>query len=211
MAVTRYTQNVAIMQAPFTAVCDYVGGGPIAGPTLGGFPVQYNDAGSEIGAVKTVTAIYQMYGNESVGDIINIYLAQPNDVIDPSFCTVSGGNTAAPSGFTINVGDDDVTGYGLVSSGQAFSQTALIGSITPLGASATRYASGLSISGAVTTTFSGGSSFVDPYVIGTLAVEPVGSSAGVGVSGSWVQATITAIAGQVAGKVLVFRLRVLKP
>ena len=212
---TRYAQNITLMQAPgFSALSpigDYVGGGPLAGPLGLGFPIQYNDSGLEIGAVKTVTAIYQLYGNESVNDIINIYLAQPGDMLDPSFSTVSGGSVAAPGGLTINVGDDDVTGYGIVSSGVAFSVTPLIGSITPNGASTTRYASALSISGAVTTTFSGGTAFTDPYVIGTLAVEPVGGSPGTGVSGSWIQATITAIAGQVAGKVLVFRLRLVKP
>jgi hypothetical protein len=216
---TRYTQNVAIMQvpgfSPTSPIGDYVGGGPLVGPLGLGFPVQYNDSGLEIGAVKTVTAIYQLYGNESVNDIINIYLAQPGDLLDPSFSTVSGGSTAA-TGLTISVGDDDVTGYGLVSSGVAFAVTPLTGTtfpgaVTPQGASTTRYMSATSITGAVTTTFTGGTAFTDPYVIGALAVEPVGGSPGTGVSGSWIQATITAISGQIAGKVLVFRLRIIKP
>ena len=39
MAITRYTQNVAIMQSPFSTgpIGDYVGGGPIAGPQVGAF------------------------------------------------------------------------------------------------------------------------------------------------------------------------------
>ena len=217
MATTRYTQNIAIMQAPFSTapIGDYVGGGPLVGPTFGAFPVQYNDPGVEIGQVREVTAIYQLYGNESVNDIINIYLAQPGDMIDPAYSSVSGGTSVA-STLTLNVGDDDITGYGLVSSNQAFSPTALPGvttpgAITPLGASTTRYASAIAAAGTAPTAFAGGTAFTDPYVIGTYAVEPVGGSPGTGVSGSWIQATITAIVGQVAGKVLVFRLRVVKP
>ena len=210
---TRYTQNVAIMQAPSSTVVpigDYVGGGPLTGPTGLGFPVQYNDAGIEIGQVREVTAIYQLYGNESVNDIINIFLAQPGDMIDPSYSSVSA-STGAATTLTISVGDDDVTGYGLVSSGVAYVSTPLIGSITPSGASTTRYSTSLSAVGTNPNAFVGGSAFTDPYVIGTLAVEPVGGSAGTGVSGSWIQATILTIVGQLAGKVLVFRLKVIKP
>jgi len=210
----RYTQNVAIVQIPFY---NLPGGGPVAGPTHSdsatsfGFPIQFNDPGIEIGKVANVTAIYQLQGNETVGDIINIYLAQPGSMIDPAFSSIS--CTAAATILTGTVGDDDVTGYGLVSSGVAFGVTPLPTTVTPQGASATRYSTAMTLSASPTNpvAFVGGSAFVDPYVIGTLAVEPVGGSAGTGIAGSWIQFTVSSISVQVAGKVLVFRLKVIKP
>ncbi len=209
---TRYTQNVAVVQIPFG---NLPGGGPITGPTYTGvgapMPIQFNDPGIEIGKVANVTAIYQLQGNETVGDIINIYLAQPGSMIDPAFSSIS--CTAAATILTGTVGDDDVTGYGLVSSGAAFTAVIPPQSYTPQGASASRYSTAITLSASPTNPvgFVGGSAFVDPYVIGALAVEPVGGSAGTGVSGSWIQFTISSISVQVAGKVLVFRLKVIKP
>lgn len=208
----RYTQNVAIEQIPFF---NLPGGGPLTGPTHSdsptsfGFPVQLNDAGIEIGSVKNVTAIYQLQGNETVNDIINIYLAQPGSMIDPAYSSIS--CTAAATILTGTVGDDDVTGYGLVSSGVAFGVTPL--TVTPKGASASRYSTAITLSGSPTNpvAFVGGTAFIDPYVIGTLAVEPVGGSPGTGIAGSWIQFTISTISVQVAGTVLVFRLKVIKP
>jgi len=204
--VIRYAQNVAIEQIPFA---NFPGGGPIAGPSSqAGFPSQFNDPALEIGEVFEVTAIYQMYGNEAASDVINIYLAQPNTVVAPTG-SVSGSGVATTA--TLNVGDDDVTGYGLVSSGAAFETTQL--SYPAKGASPTRYAANINVATGQTNpvAFAGGDALVDPYVIGTLAVEPVGGSAGTGVAGSWVQATFVTMATPVAGKVLVFRLRVIKP
>ena len=211
---TRYTQNVAIMQAPFSLSSgpgDFIGGGPIAGPQFGAFPVQYNDAGLELGQVEEVTAIYQLYGNESVNDIINIYLAQPGSMLDPAYSSVS--TTAGSATLTITVGDDDVTGFGLVSSGVAFTATPLPTTVTPLGANASRYSTSISVASGATNpvAFTGGTALTDPYVIGTLAVEPIGGSPGTGVSGSWIQATIASIVTQAPGKVLIFRLRIIKP
>ena len=208
----RYTQNVAIEQIPFF---NLPGGGPLTGlthsdsPTSFGFPIQFNDTGIEIGSVKNVTAIYQLQGNETVNDIINIYLAQPGSMIDPAYSSIS--CTAAATILTGTVGDDDVTGYGLVSSGVAFGVTPL--TVTPKGASASRYSTAIPLSGSPTNpvAFVGGTAFIDPYVIGTLAVEPVGGSPGTGIAGSWIQFTISTISVQVAGTVLVFRLKVIKP
>jgi len=210
----RYTQNVAIMQAPFSLSSgpgDFIGGGPIAGPQFGAFPVQYNDSGLELGQVEEVTAIYQLYGNESVNDIINIYLAQPGSMLDPAYSSVC--TTAGSATLTITVGDDDVTGFGLVSSGVAFTATPLPTTVTPLGANASRYSTSISVASGATNpvAFTGGTAFTDPYVIGTLAIEPVGGSPGTGVSGSWIQATIGSIVTQAPGKVLIFRLRIIKP
>lgn len=206
---TRYTQNVAIVQIPFQ---NLPGGGPVAGPTYSGvgapMPIQFNDAGLELGPCDEVTAIYQLQGNESVNDIINIYLAQPGSMLDPAYSSVSA-STSTASTLTISVGDDDVTGYGLVSSGVAFGVTPL--TVTPQGASTTRYSTSLSAIGTNPNAFVGGTAFADPYVIGTLAVEPVGGSPGTGIAGSWIQATILTIGGQTGGKCLVFRLRIIKP
>ena len=210
----RYTQNVAIEQIPFL---NLPGGGPVAGPTHSdsatsfGFPIQFNDPGVEIGQVQQVTAIYQLQGNETVNDIINIYLAQPGSMIDPAYSSIS--VVAAATVLTGTVGDDDVTGYGLVSSGAAFSATGLPTSYAAQGARANRYSTAMTLSGSPTNPvgFVGGSAFVDPYVIGALAVEPVGGSPGTGISGSWIQFTFSSISVQVAGTVMVFRLKVIKP
>jgi hypothetical protein len=218
MAITRYTQNVAEEQIPFFNIPE---GGPITGlygiPGIGN---GFNDPGLEMGNVLQVTAIYQMYGNEAANDIINIYMAQPGTIIDPTYSSVSGAGVATTA--TLNIGDDDVTGYGLVSSGVAFTQAPLPGvtfpgAITPQGASTTRYASGINVATgqANPVAFAGGTSLIDPYVIGLFATEPPGSSAnlspGAGVAGSWIQATFATLGTPVAGKVLVFRLKVIKP
>lgn len=205
--VIRYAQNVAIEQIPFA---NRPGGGPIPGPTAqGGFPVQFNDPGIEIGSVKEVTAIYQMYGNEASSDIINLYLAQPGTMVTPAG-SVSGSGVAAT--MTIDVGDDDTTGFGLVSSGVAFG-TPEVPPPPALGASPTRYASAINVATGQTNpvSFAGGDSLVDPYVIGTLATEPQGSSPGAGIAGSWIQARFRSVGTPVAGKVLVFRLKLVKP
>ena len=210
--ITRYAQNVAIEQIPFM---NLPGGGPVAGPTYSGvgapMPIQFNDPGVEIGQVRNVTAIYQLQGNETVNDIINIYLAQPGSMIDPAYSSISCAGAATI--LTGTVGDDDVTGYGLVSSGAAFTTTTFPQSYTPQGASATRYSTAMTLSGSPTlpVAFVGGTAFTDPYVIGTTAVEPVGGSPGTGVAGSWIQFTFSSISVQIAGKVLVFRLKVIKP
>lgn len=205
--VIRYTQGVAIEQIPFA---NRPGGGPIPGPTAqGGFPVQFNDPGIEIGEVHQLTAIYQMYGNEASSDIINLYLAQPGTMVKPTG-DVCGSGVAATC--TIDIGDDDITGFGLVSSGVAFG----VSEVPPppaLGASPTRYASAINVATGQTNpvALAGGDSLVDPYVIGTLATEPAGSSPGAGIAGSWIQARFRSISTPVAGKVLIFRLTIIKP
>jgi len=128
----RYTQNVAIMQAPFSLSSgpgDFIGGGPIAGPQFGAFPVQYNDSGLELGQVEEVTAIYQLYGNESVSDIINIYLAQPGSMLDPAYSSVC--TTAGSATLTITVGDDDVTGWSQVNDDASAIRAGITGPRTP--------------------------------------------------------------------------------
>jgi len=193
MAITRYAQNVATEQIPFQ---NYPGGGPIPGPSNG---QGFNDPGVEIADVREVVAIYQMYGNEASSDIINLYLAQPGTQVKPTG-TVSGSGVAATA--IIDIGDDDITGFGLVS------QTA-----APLGADPTRYASGLNVATGQTNpvAFAGGDSLVDPYQIGATAIEPQGASPGAGIAGSWIQARFRSITTPVPGKVLVFRLTILKP
>lgn len=204
MAITRYSQNIAIEQIPFA---NFPGGGPMATPQSNGFPVQFNDPGIEIGNVREVTSIYQMYGNEASSDIVNLYLAQPGSMVTPAG-SISGSGVATTA--TVDVGDDDTTGYGLVSSGIAFGQTP---PAAGLGASPTRYASAINVATGQTNpvAFTGGDSLVDPYQIGTLATEPVGSSPGAGIAGSWVQLRFRSVGTPVAGKVLVVRLKVVKP
>ena len=203
--ITRYAQNVAIEQIPFA---NFPGGGPMAAPTAqGGFPVQFNDAGIEFAALREVVSIYQMYGNEASSDIVNLYLAQPGTQIKPTG-TVCGSGIATTA--TVDIGDDDTTGYGLVSSGVAF------GAAPPSagdGADPIRYASAINLATGQTNpvAFAGGNSLTNPYQIGTLATEPAGSSPGAGVAGSWIQLRFRSIGTPVAGKVLVVRLTALKP
>ena len=204
--ITRYAQNVAIEQIPFA---NFPGGGPMASPTAqGGFPVQFNTAGIEFAKLREVVSIYQMYGNEASSDIVNLYMAQPGTQIKPTG-TICGSGIATSA--TVDIGDDDTTGFGLVSSGIAFGVSP--SAATPLGASPTRYASAVNVATGQTNpiAFAGGDSLVDPYTIGVLATEPVGSSPGAGVAGSWIQMRFRSIGTPVAGKVLVVRLTALKP
>lgn len=188
----RYAQNVAVEQIPFA---NYPGGGPIPGPQGVGF----NDPGIEIGNVKEVTAIYQMYGNEVANDVVNLYLAQPGTMVAP-LGSICGSGIAATA--TVQIGDDDTTGFGLVS------QT-----VAPLGADPARYANNVNVATGQTNpiALAGGNALTDPYVIGTTAVEPQGGPAGTGVAGAWVQLKFQTLATPVAGKVLVVRLRLIKP
>lgn len=203
--IIRFAQNVAIEQIPFA---NYPGGGPMAAPTAqGGFPVQFNDAGIEFAKLREVVAIYQMYGNEASSDIVNLYMAQPGSQLKPTG-SICGSGVAATC--LVDIGDDDVTGFGLVSSGVAFgAQPPAVGD----GADPIRYVSAVNVATGQTNpvAFAGGNSLANPYTIGTLAVEPVGSSPGAGVAGSWIQMRFRSIATPVAGKVLVVRLTVLKP
>lgn len=207
MVTTRYAQSIAIEQIPFA---NFPGGGPIPGPNgpYGAFPARLNDPALEIGNVREVIAIYQMYGNEAANDVINVYMAQPGSLVSPVGSVVT---TGIATTATLNIGDDDTAGYGLISSGAAFGNDAL--SVTAKGADPSRYASGINVATGQTNPvlFAGGTALSDPYVIGTLAVEPQGGPAGAGVSGAWVQATFATLATPVAGKCLIFRLRVTKP
>lgn len=192
--MTIRSSQIAVEQTPFN---NFPGGGIT---TQGVAPyAQFNDAGIELGDVKEVTAIYTMLGNEVANDIVNLCLVQPNEMVTP-FGSLSGSGIAATA--TVQVGDDDVTGFGLVS------RTAL-----PLGADPARYANNLNVATGQTNpiAFAGGSALVDPYQIGTLAVEPVGASPGTGIAGAWVQLKFLTLATPVAGKVLVVRLKVVKP
>jgi hypothetical protein len=208
--VTRYAQNVAIEQIPFA---NFPGGGPmqaLSNPAAGAgntFPIQFNDAGIEFADVREVISIYQMYGNENSSDLVNLYMAQPNTQVKPTG-SISGSGIATTA--LVDIGDDDTTGYGLVSSGVAFgAQPPTVG----LGASPTRYAANVNVATGQTNpiAFAGGDALVDPYLIGTLATEPAGSSPGAGIAGSWIQLRFRSIGTPVAGKVLVVRLSVLKP
>jgi hypothetical protein len=211
--ITRYAQNVAIEQIPFA---NFPGGGPMqalssaAAGASNTFPIQFNDAGIEFAKVREVVSIYQMYGNEASSDIVNLYMAQPGSQVKPTG-TICGSGIATTA--TVDVGDDDTTGFGLVSSGIAFGVQP--SAATPLGASPTRYASAVNAATGQTNpiAFAGGDSLTDPYTIGATASEQptsVGTLGG-GVAGSWIQLRFRSIGSPVAGKVLVVRLTVLKP
>jgi len=195
MATTR-SASVAFDQQIFQ---NYPGGGMTQQGNLTPFgAVGFNDPSLELGSVREVTAIYQMYGNEVANDVINLYLAQPGSMVSP-VGSVSGAATAATT-MHLTVGDDDTTGTGVVT---GLNQNA-----------ATRYCADLDAHGGTNpVAFAGGASLIDPYVIGTLALEqgPLGSGTGTGMAGSWVQAVFTTLTVPVAGKVLVFRLKVIKP
>ena len=188
MATTRYAQNVAVEQIPFQ---NYPGGGITNQGTV---PyAQFNDSQLEIGDVKEVTAIYQMYGNEVANDIINLYLAEPGTMVSPigSVSQRSPGTT-----MTLDIGDNDTTGVGLVS---GLNNNA-----------ATRYASAINTATGQTNpvNFSGGDALTDPYQIGVTATVP-GANVG-NMPGGWVQAMFHALTAPTAGGVLIFRLKVIK-
>lgn len=186
--MATYYSSIATEQQPFL---NFPGGG------LTNQPNSFNDPGLELGALNEVTAYYTMTGSEAAGDKINVYLAQPGSMIDPAYSSVSTNGVASTA--TLNIGDDDTTGTYLITGTS--------------GASATRYASGLDVHASVTSPigFASGASLNNPYQIGALAIEPQGSSAGTGIAGAWVYATFATLVTPVAGQVLVFRLKVVKP
>lgn len=189
MAITRYAQ-VAVEQQPFG---NLPGGGITNQGASAPFPA-LNDPGIELGDVKEVTAIYQMYGNEAANDLINLYLAQPGTMVVPigSVSQRSPGTT-----MTLNIGDDDTTGVGLVT---GLNQNA-----------GTRYASGINTATGQTNpvALAGGDALTDPYVIGATAQE-TGPNGGT-IAGAWVQAKFATLVSPTAGGCLIFRLRVVKP
>jgi hypothetical protein len=207
--ITRYAQ-IAFEQIPFA---NYPGGGPIAQGTTPFGNVGFNDPGLEIGNVREVTAIYQMYGNEASSDIINLYLAQPGTMVSPvgtvSGSGASGGNptvSGVAATLVLSVGDDDVTGSGLVSNP---TQNPAVTD----GASPVRYSAPITVSTGVTNpvSFAGGTAQINPYQIGATAVEPQGANPLTGVGGSWIQAYLNKVATPTAGAALVFRLKIIKP
>lgn len=188
-AITRYAQ-IAVEQQVF-------GNLPGGGITNQGAAAPYpalNDAGLEIGDVREVTAVYQMYGNEAANDLINIYLAQPGTMVTPSG---SVSQRSPGTTMTLNIGDDDTTGVGLVS---GLNNNA-----------GTRYASGINTATGQTNpvAFAGGDALTDPYVIGATATEtnPNGGT----IAGAWIQAKFATLSAPTAGGCLIFRLKVVKP
>lgn len=192
MAVTNYT-DIALEQKPFANL-------PGGGMTGQGVPATagFNDPALEIGDVKEVIATYTMLGNEAANDLVNIYLAQPGTILDPAFSSVSGNGAATTA--TISVGDDDTTGTTGANAGAA---------------DQARYATNLNVATNMQTStgaplaFVGANSLTAPYAIGATAQE-TGSQGGT-IAGSWVQAKWITMATPVAGKVLVFRLKLVRP
>lgn len=188
-AITRYT-NIAAEQAPFA---NFPGGGITNQGNLTG--VRFNDPALELGDVKEVTAVYQMLGNEAANDLINVYLIQPGDILDPTYSSVS--QKSPGTTMTLDIGDDDTTGQGIV---------------TGLNNNASkRYASGINTATGQTNpvAFAGGDALIDPYVVGITAVE-AGPNGGQ-IAGAWVQAKFATLASVTAGGCLIFRLKIIKP
>ncbi len=187
--ITRFTK-IASEQQPF-------GNLPGGGITTQGSPAApgYNDAALELGDVKEVTAVYQMYGNEAANDLINVYMLQPNEMLDPAYSSVS--QRSPGTTMTLNIGDDDTTGAGIIS---GLNNNA-----------GTRYASGINTATGQTNpvALTGGDALTDPYQVGSTATE-TGPNGGT-VSGCWVQAKFATLSAPTAGGCLIFRLRVIKP
>ncbi len=189
MAITR-NSKIAAVQVPF-------GNLPGGGITNQGSPAAlgYNDPALELGDVRQVTAVYQMYGNEAANDLINVYLLQPNEMLDPAGSSVS--QRSPGTTMTLNVGDDDTTGAGIVS---GLNNNA-----------GTRYASAINAATGQTNPvlFTGGDALTDPYQVGTTAQE-TGPNGGT-ISGAWVQAKFATLSAPTAGGCLIFRLKIIKP
>ena len=108
MAITRYTQNVAIMQCPFSTgpIGDYVGGGPIAGPQVGAFPIQYNYRALSWGRWRKSPPSTSSTAT-SRSTTSSTSTAQPGSMLDPGAVLT---NAAFSSTLTLEVGDDDADG-----------------------------------------------------------------------------------------------------
>lgn len=157
-------------------------GSPVSPPAGTGF----NDPVQELGTMSTITAVYTMTGAEVQNDII--YIARVGDgvMVDPIDSSAAGngiGTTAA-----IQVGDTDT-----VNGTQAADQV--------------RYSAAINVAADVSATtgvkFAGGTALITP-----VQTTDDDNSGGTGRTGQlWLTAKFSTLTVPVAGKVLVFRIK----
>ncbi len=158
-------------------------GGPLTNPTGTGF----NDPVLELGTQSIITATYTMTGSEVQNDIIYIARVGGGVVVDPVDSSVAGngvGTTAA-----VQVGDTDTVG-----GTQAANQT--------------RYSAAITVSADMSATtavkFAGGTALITPQE--TTDNDNSGNGA-VPTGQLWLTAKFSTLTVPVAGKVLVFRVK----
>lgn len=148
-------------------------------------PGSFNDPVKELGTASEITAVYTMTGAEAQNDIVYIARIGQGVVVDPVRSSVAGngvGTTAA-----VQVGDTDTVG----------------GTVTP---DQTRYSAAIDVkddmSATTAVSFAGGTALITPQ-------ETTDDDNGGGANGNqlWLTAKFSTLTVPVAGKVLVFRVK----
>ncbi len=151
----------------------------VAAPTGAGF----NDPVFELGTLSEITAVYTMTGAEVQSDIIYIARLGMGAIVDPVHSNVASTNVAATA--TLSVGDTDTVGGTQAADTERYS--------TPL-----NVASNMSATTALA--FAGGTALVTPQ-------EITDDNPGDGGQQVWLTAKFVTLATPVAGKKLVFRIK----
>ena len=149
-------------------------------------PGQFNDPVLELGTLSQITAVYTMTGSEVQSDIIYIARLDMGAVVDPVHSNVASTNVAATA--TLSVGDTDTVGGTQAADTERYS--------TPL-----NVASNMSATTALA--FAGGTALVTPQEI---TDDNPGNSGNNGQQ-VWLTAKFVSLATPVAGKKLVFRIK----
>lgn len=159
------------------------GGNNFPGGGLTTQPGSFNDPVFELGSSSTITAVYTMTGNEAQNDIVYVARVQQGVVVDPVDSSVAG--NGAGTTCSVQVGDTDTVG----------------GTVAP---NQTRYSAAIDVKADMSSTtavkFAGGAALITPAEI----TDDDNGQAGNQV---WITAKFSTLSVPVAGKVLVFRVK----
>lgn len=159
---------------------NFPGGGLTDGPGT-----SFNDPVKELGSASTITAVYTMTGAEAQNDIIYVARIGQGVIVDPVDSSVAG--NGAGTTCSVQVGDTDTVG----------------GTVAP---DQTRYSAAIDVKADMTATtavkFAGGTALITPQ-------ETTDDDNGGGQQGNqlWITAKFSTLTVPVAGKVLVFRIK----
>lgn len=147
-------------------------------------PGAYNDPVFELGSMNVITAVYTMTGAEVQNDIIYIARLGGGVIVDPVDSSVAG--NGAGTTCSVQIGDTDTVG----------------GTVAP---NQTRYSAAINVAADMTATtavkFAGGTALITPQE--TTDDDSVQSNQ------LWLTARLSVLTVPVAGKVLVFRVKLL--
>jgi hypothetical protein len=146
-------------------------------------PGGFNDPVFELGSASEITAVYTMTGSEAQNDIIYIARVGQGVLVDPVRSSVAG--NGAGTTCSVTVGDTDTVG----------------GTVAP---DLSRYSAAIDVKADMTATtgvsFAGGTTLITPASITDDNSPPNGNQV-------WIVAKMTILTVPVAGKKLIFRIK----